>query len=622
MFPDTLGGSPPVDPGQRAAARPRLSVTEVERDALSRSAARLRRSAASISPASRRCARICLRSDESEHVLLLLLHHIAGDGWSLAPLAATLPRLCGTPQRPGAGACRRCRCSTPTTRCGSMRCWARRAIRRARSRASSRSGRRRSRIFPISSSCRPTGRGRRCRAIAATRVPLRRCRQSCTAACWRWRDDERASLFMVLQAALAALLHAAGRGHRHPDRQPDRGAHRRRARRSGRLLRQHAGAAHRHVGQSELPRADRAGAREQPGGLQPPGPAVRAPGRGAQPGALAGAASAVPGDAGVPEQRAGPLRRSAGPAHGASSRSPPSAPSSTSRSASASSARRTARRRGSMERSNTRPTCSIAATRRGDGAAASFGCSRPRIADPERAIGRLDILGARGAPHDPARRGTTPRARSGPPTLPELFAAQVATTPDAIAVVFEERALTYARARRARQPAGASPARARASAPRWWSGCASERSLEMVVGLLGILKAGGAYLPLDPDYPAERLAFMLADAGAPLLVTQSALRRSAARARRPHRAGSMPTGPPSPSSLPAHQPALSDRRTPPTSSTPRAPRDARRASSSRIAAFAISRQPRSSASPSRPMPASFSSHRRASTPRSRRSATS
>ena len=46
----------------------------------------------------------------------------------------------------------------------------------------------------------------------------------------------------------------------------------------------------------------------------------------------------------------------------------------------------------------------------------------------------------------------------------------------------------------------------------------------MVIALLAILKAGAAYLPLDPDYPQERLAFMLADAGAPLLVTQTALR--------------------------------------------------------------------------------------------------
>ena len=62
-----------------------------------------------------------------------------------------------------------------------------------------------------------------------------------------------------------------------------------------------------------------------------------------------------------------------------------------------------------------------------------------------------------------------------------------------------------------------------ASAPRCVVGLCVERSLEMVVGLLGILKAGGAYLPLDPDYPRERLAFMLEDAGAPVLVTQSAL---------------------------------------------------------------------------------------------------
>src|SRR6185436_9394997 len=55
-------------------------------------------------------------------------------------------------------------------------------------------------------------------------------------------------------------------------------------------------------------------------------------------------------------------------------------------------------------------------------------------------------------------------------------------------------------------------------------GLCVERSPEMVIGLLGILKAGGAYLPLDPAYPAERLAFMLNDAAVPVLLTQQSLR--------------------------------------------------------------------------------------------------
>src|SRR5262249_59849690 len=55
-------------------------------------------------------------------------------------------------------------------------------------------------------------------------------------------------------------------------------------------------------------------------------------------------------------------------------------------------------------------------------------------------------------------------------------------------------------------------------------GVCLERSLELVVALIAILKAGGAYLPLDPGYPRERLNFMLADAGAAVLLTQSGLR--------------------------------------------------------------------------------------------------
>ena len=96
-------------------------------------------------------------------------------------------------------------------------------------------------------------------------------------------------------------------------------------------------------------------------------------------------------------------------------------------------------------------------------------------------------------------------------------------------------------------------------------GLCVERSPEMVIGLLGILKAGGAYLPLDPDYPAERLAFMLADAGAAVLVTPGGAARAAGRGAAPapprHHGrprawcGSMPTGPTSRAS-PTSAPAL------------------------------------------------------------------
>ena len=108
-------------------------------------------------------------------------------------------------------------------------------------------------------------------------------------------------------------------------------------------------------------------------------------------------------------------------------------------------------------------------------------------------------------------------------------------------------------------------------------GLCVERSPEMLIGLIGILKAGGAYLPLDPSYPHERLAFMLEDAGAPVLVTAvGALDRLPAHGARIVR-------------LDADWPAIaaqpidrtrrwrSTRTTPPTSSTPRDPPEGRKA---------------------------------------------
>jgi len=101
----------------------------------------------------------------------------------------------------------------------------------------------------------------------------------------------------------------------------------------------------------------------------------------------------------------------------------------------------------------------------------------------------------------------------------ELFEAQVAQTPDAVVVVFEESHLTYQElSRRSNQLAH--HLRKLGVGPEVLVGISMERSLEMLVGLMGILKAGGAYVPLDPTYPKERLAFMLEDARVPVLLTQ------------------------------------------------------------------------------------------------------
>jgi amino acid adenylation domain-containing protein len=101
----------------------------------------------------------------------------------------------------------------------------------------------------------------------------------------------------------------------------------------------------------------------------------------------------------------------------------------------------------------------------------------------------------------------------------QLFEEQVEKTPYATALVFEEQQLTYWELnQRANQLAHY--LRKQGVEPEALVGMCVERSLEMVVGLLGILKAGGAYVPLDPEYPKERLAFVLDDAQISILLTQ------------------------------------------------------------------------------------------------------
>ncbi len=102
--------------------------------------------------------------------------------------------------------------------------------------------------------------------------------------------------------------------------------------------------------------------------------------------------------------------------------------------------------------------------------------------------------------------------------LHQLVAAQVARTPDAIALAFEGQQLTY-EALDAHANQLAHHLQSLGVGPDTLVAVALERSLDLVLALLGVLKAGGAYLPLDPSYPAERLAFMLKDAQVSVLLT-------------------------------------------------------------------------------------------------------
>ncbi|MBT9317709.1 polyketide synthase [Leptothoe spongobia] len=105
--------------------------------------------------------------------------------------------------------------------------------------------------------------------------------------------------------------------------------------------------------------------------------------------------------------------------------------------------------------------------------------------------------------------------------LHHLFESQVEQTPKAIAVAFGEKHLTYqALNQRANQLAH--QLQALGVKPDRLVGICVERSLEMVIGLLGILKAGGAYIPFDPGYPKERLAYMLSDSQVPIVLTSQA----------------------------------------------------------------------------------------------------
>ncbi|BBN81233.1 hypothetical protein PA25_12180 [Pseudoalteromonas sp. A25] len=105
-----------------------------------------------------------------------------------------------------------------------------------------------------------------------------------------------------------------------------------------------------------------------------------------------------------------------------------------------------------------------------------------------------------------------------------LFEAQVEATPDAVAVVFAEQTMTYRELNAKANQLAQYLVEEKGVRPDTLVGICVERSLEMMVGILGVLKAGGAYVPLDPNYPAARLAYMLEDANLTTVLTQESLR--------------------------------------------------------------------------------------------------
>ncbi|RKH55730.1 non-ribosomal peptide synthetase, partial [Corallococcus llansteffanensis] len=147
------------------------------------------------------------------------------------------------------------------------------------------------------------------------------------------------------------------------------------------------------------------------------------------------------------------------------------------------------------------------------------------LAKPEEAVGRLPMLTEAERQQVLVTFNQTQAEYPRDATIPQLFEAQVRKTPEAIAVVSGKQRLTY-REVEAKANQLAHRLRKLGVGPESRVGLCVERTADVVVGTLGILKAGGAYVPLDPSYPKERLGWLLEDAQGPALVAHSHLLES------------------------------------------------------------------------------------------------
>jgi amino acid adenylation domain-containing protein len=144
------------------------------------------------------------------------------------------------------------------------------------------------------------------------------------------------------------------------------------------------------------------------------------------------------------------------------------------------------------------------------------------VADPHQKISTMPLLSKEEWRQSVVEWNSATSEQGGSRCMHELFEEHAERTPDAVAVVYEEEELNYYELnRRANQLAHY--LNKLGVGPQVLVGICVERSVEMIVGLLGILKAGGTYVPLDPTYPSERLAFMVEDSQTRILVTQKRL---------------------------------------------------------------------------------------------------
>jgi amino acid adenylation domain-containing protein len=144
------------------------------------------------------------------------------------------------------------------------------------------------------------------------------------------------------------------------------------------------------------------------------------------------------------------------------------------------------------------------------------------LADPSQRLADLPLLTEKERQQVLVEWNATQAVYPREQCLHQLFEAQVERTPAAVAVVCEDEQLTY-RELNGKANQLAHHLQQQGVGPEVLVGLCVERSLAMMVGLLGILKAGGAFVPLDPTYPSERLAFMIEDAQAAVLLTQQSL---------------------------------------------------------------------------------------------------